>query len=104
MKLCKKLWLRHYIKKYERFLSEEGIKESSKREKNIRVGLEYKATINENPFETIYLPQNEKGQTDISPILALGAENHFEEARAYILYNHMLRRMKRQLCSTFSKT
>lgn len=95
MKLCKKIMLRRYVRKYERFLLEEGIKESARRGKNIQFGLEDRAIISEDPYERVYLPQNEQGQTDISPILALGAENHPEEARKYLGYRKMLERLER---------
>jgi hypothetical protein len=95
MKFCRKIWLRYQVRKYEKFLLEEGMQEAAKRGKNIQFGLEGKAIINENPFERIYLLQNEEGQTDISPILALGAEKHQEEARRYIIYQKMLKRLQR---------
>ncbi len=95
MKFCKKIWLKYQVRKYEKFLLEEGMREASSRGKNIQFGLEGKAIINENPFERVYLPQNEEGQTDISPILALGAEKHQEEARRYIVYQKMLKRLER---------
>ena len=95
MKICKKIWLKYQIRKYERFLLEEGMQEAVNRGKNIQFGLEGKAVISDNPFERIYLPQNEEGKTDISPILALGAERHKEEARRYIVYQRMLKRLER---------
>jgi len=95
MKMCKKLWLKYQIRRYEYFLMEEGMREAAKRRQNIQFGHEGKAVINEDPFERIYLQQNEQGQIDISPILALGAEHHQEEARKYLIYEKMLRRLKR---------
>ena len=95
MKFCKKIWLKYQIRKYERFLLEEGIREAANRGKNIQFGLEGKAVINENFFERIYLPQNEEGRTEISPILALGAEKHRDEARKYIIYQKMLKRLEK---------
>lgn len=95
MKICKKIWLKYQIRKYEKLLQEEGMQEAANRRKNIQFGLEGKAVINNNPFERIYLPQNEEGQTDISPILALGAEKHQEGARRYIVYRKMLKRLER---------
>lgn len=95
MKFCKKIWLSYQIRKYEKFLLEEGMQEAAARKKNVQFGLEGKAIISDDPFERIYLSQNEEGQTDISPILALGAEKHHEEARRYIIYQKMLKRLKR---------
>jgi len=95
MKLCKKIWLKYQIRKYEKFLLEEGIQEATNRGINIQFGLEGKAIISNNPFERIYLPQSEEGKTDISPILALGAERHQEEARKYLVYRRMLKRLER---------
>ena len=95
MKICKKIWLKYQIRKYERFLLEEGMQEAVNRGKNIQFGLEGKAVISDNPFERIYLRKNEEGKTDISPILALGAERHKEEARRYIVYQRMLKRLER---------
>jgi len=95
MKFCKKIWLRYQIRKYERFLLEEGMQEAINKRKNIQIGLEGKAVINENPTERIYLPQNEEGRTDISPILALGAEKHQYEARRYLIYQKMLKRLEK---------
>ncbi len=95
MKSCKKIWLKYHIKKYERFLLEEGMQEAANKGKNIQFGLEGKAIISDNPFERIYLPQNEEGRVNISPILALGAEIHQEEARRYIIYQKMLKRLEK---------
>lgn len=95
MKICKKIWLKYQIRKYERILLEEGMQEAANRGKNVQFGLEGKAVINDNPFERIYLPQNEEGKTDMSPILALGAEKHQEEARRYIIYQKILKRSER---------
>ncbi|MEK6914631.1 MAG: hypothetical protein AABW83_03185 [Nanoarchaeota archaeon] len=95
MRLCKKIWLKCQIRKYEKFLLEEGMQEAADRGKNIQFGLEGKAVISDNPFERIYLPQNVEGKTDISPILALGAERHQEEVRRYIIYQKMLKRSER---------
>lgn len=95
MKLCKKIWLRYQITKYEKILYEEGIREAKRKGKNIQFGLEGRAVINDNILDTIYLPQNAAGQTDISPILALGAEGHPEEARRYVVYGKMLKRLER---------
>ena len=67
--------LKHYIRKYESQLMQAGVMEAARRERNIQIGLEAKMIINPNPFERIYLPQNQEDQVDISPILALGAEN-----------------------------
>lgn len=94
MKICKKIWLRSQIRKYESFLLEEGMREAAEREKNVQFGLEGKAVINDNPLERIYLSQDGEGKTDISPILALGAERHQEEARRYIIYQKMLKRLE----------
>ncbi|MZQ49788.1 MAG: hypothetical protein GT598_12385 [Bacteroidales bacterium] len=71
------------------------MKEAAKRRKNIQIGLDCKAMINEDIFENIYLPQNDKGQIDISPILGLGAENNLGAARKYIIYQNMLERLKK---------
>lgn len=95
MKFCKKIWLKYQVRKYERFLLEEGMQEAANRGKNIQFGLEGRAVINENLFERIYLSQNEEGRTDISPILALGAEKHQDEARKYIIYQKMLKRLEK---------
>ena len=95
MIICKKIWLKYQIRKYEKFLLEEGMQEAAHRGKNVQFGLEGKAVISYNPFERIYLPQNEEGKTDISPILALGAEKHQEEARRYIVYQKMLKRLEK---------
>ena len=46
-------------------------------------------------MDQIYLPKNREGRTDISPILALGAERHQEEARRYIVYQKMLKRLEK---------
>ena len=95
MKFCQKIWLKYHIRKYEKFLLEEGMRGAARMGKNIQFGLEGKAVINENQFENIYLSQDETGKTDISPILALGAKDHREEARKYIVYQKMLKRLKR---------
>ena len=95
MKLCKKLWLRYQISKSEKALLEEGMQEAKERGKNIQFGLEGRAVLNRNILETIYLPQNENGQIDISSLLSLGAESLPDEARRYVLYKKMLERMKR---------
>ena len=95
MIICKKIWLKYQIRKYERFLLERGMDEATSRGKNVQFGLGSKAVINNNPFERIYLPQNEEGKIDISPILVLGAERHQEEARRYIVYQRMLKRLER---------
>jgi hypothetical protein len=97
MKFCKKLKLKRLIKKYESFLLREGVKEAKRRGKNIHMGLEGRAMINDDIYEMIYLNQNEKGQTLIAPLLALGAENRYEEGRKYFLYGEMLERMDRHL-------
>ena len=96
MKFCKRIWLRYHISKYERILMEEGIMEAARRGKNIQFGLEGRAVMNDNIVDTIYLPQNERGQTDISPILALGPKNKKDEARRYIVYQKMLARLERK--------
>jgi hypothetical protein len=90
MKLIKKLWIKYQVRRYEKFLLKEGIKEAKNRNKNIQIGLESKLVINDDCFQRIYLPENERGQTDIAPILALGAENHPEEARKYLDYRKKL--------------
>ena len=95
MKFCKKYWLKYQIRKYERFLLEEGVQEAARSKRNILIGLESKAIISDDSTGRIYLPQNEQGQTEISRILALGAENHPEEARRYVVYQKMLRRLER---------
>ena len=70
--------LKYQIRKYEKILLVEGIREAKNRGKNIQFGLEGRVVINEDIFENIYLAQNERGQTDISLILALGAEVNYE--------------------------
>ena len=95
MKFCKKLWLKRQIKKYESFLLKAGVEEAKRRGKNIHMGLEGRAMINDDIYEMIYLDQNEEGQTLIAPLLALGAENNYEEGRKYYLYGKMLERMDR---------
>jgi len=94
-RLCKKLWLKHYIMKYEHFLLKKGIDEAYRRNENIRMGLDTRLVSNDDKFKSIYLHQNKLGQTNISPILALGAENHPEEARKYVTYGKMLERLNR---------
>lgn len=94
IRICKKIWLKYHIRKLEKFLLVEGMREAAKRRKNIQIGLECKAIINEDIFENIYLPQNSKGQIDISPILGLGAENNLGEARKYIIYQKILKRLE----------
>ncbi len=93
--ICKKIWLKYQINKYESFLKVEGIKEAARRGKNIQFGLEGRAIINDNILENIYLPQNGEGHINISKILALGAEGNQEEARKYIVYQKILERMER---------
>ena len=95
MKICRRIWLERNIKKYERFLIEAGVREAAERGINFQVGLEWKAIIGSNtdPFERIYLPVDKMGRTDVSPILALGAEKHPEEARRYTVYQKMLDRL-----------
>jgi len=95
MKVCKKIMLKYQIRKYEKILLVEGIREAKNRGKNIQFGLEGRVVINEDIFENIYLAQNERGQTDISLILALGAEVNYEAGRRYYLYGKMLQRMER---------
>ncbi len=95
MDICKKIWLKYQIDKYGKFLLEEGVEEAARRGKNIQIGLESKAIINDDIFENIYLPQNSKGHIDVSQILALGAENNPDEARRYVVYQKMLERLKK---------
>ncbi len=95
MKSCKKYWLKYQIRKYENFLLKEGIREAKKTDKNIRLGLEETLRINDNPFSSIYLPKNENGKINISPLLNIGAKNNPEEARKYIIYQEILKRLER---------
>jgi len=94
MEICKRYQLNKKIREYETFLLKAGIDEAKRRGKNIRFGLEGRAVINGDIYQTIHLSQDENG-LDISPILALGAENHPDEARRYYLYGKMLERMKK---------
>lgn len=95
MDICKKIWLKYQIDKYGKFLLEKGVEEAARRGKNIQIGLESKAIINDDIFENIYLPKNSKGHIDVSQILALGAENNPDEARRYVVYQKMLERLKK---------
>ena len=94
MKLFKKIWLRYQVRKYEKFLLEEGIREARDKRQNIHFGIEDKLVINKDPFSRVYLPDNPDEGVDVSPLLAMGAENNPEEARKYIVYRKMLDRMK----------
>lgn len=78
MNVCKKFWLIYQIKKHERFLIEEGFR---------RLDVLHKPIT--------YLEVNMGGKTDISPLVALGAEENPEEARKYVVYTRMLDRLKR---------
>ena len=95
MKICKKIWLRYQIRRYERFLLEEGMQEAANSGINIQFGLEEKLITNEGSSDIIYLQRNEVEQIDISQILALGTKKHQEEARRYIVYKKMLKRLDR---------
>ena len=74
---------------------DEGIQEAAFRGKSIHIGLEKKMIINQDPFQRICLSQNQYGQTDISPLLALGAEENPEIAKRYCVYSRLLERMNR---------
>jgi hypothetical protein len=93
IKFCKKIWLKHQIKKYNDFLLREGIREAHKRGKNLQFGLEGKAVVSENVFDNIYLPETENG-IDVSKILSIGAEIYPEEGRKYLVYSKMLNRLE----------
>ncbi len=94
MKFCKKLWLKYQIKRYNDILLKAGMEEAHRKGKNLRFGLEGKAIVNNDIFNTIYLPENEKG-IDTSQILSLGAEVYPEEGRKYLVYSRMLDRLER---------
>jgi len=94
MKYFKKIWLKYQVKRYERILLDEGLKKAKEEGKNIQLGIEGKLIINEDPFSRVYLPDNPDEGVDVSPLLAMGAENNPEEARKYIVYRKMLDRMK----------
>jgi hypothetical protein len=75
-------------------LLKAGMEEAHRKGKNLRFGLEGKAIVNNDIFNTIYLPENEKG-IDTSQILSLGAEVYPEEGRKYLVYSRMLDRLER---------
>ncbi len=81
--------------KYEFILLKEGFREAREKEKNIRFGLKRIVVNNEDIFESIYLPQDEFGIIDTSPLLSLGAERNYEAGRRYLLYSEMLMRLER---------
>ena len=93
MKICKRFWLKYQVKKYEKFLMTEGVREAYRRGKNIRLGLEETAEVSDNRLDNIYLPKDEDGMIDVRQLLALGAENYKDEARRYLIYRKMLSRM-----------
>jgi len=69
------------------------MKEAAKRGKNLQFGLKERAIINENVFDNIYLPELEPGKVDVSRILFLGAENNFDEAKKFVIYQNMLEQL-----------
>ena len=70
------------------------MEEAHRRDKNLRFGLEGKAVVNDDIFNTIYLPENEKG-IDVSQIFSLGAEVFSKEGKRYLIYSKMLDRLER---------
>ncbi|MBS3082146.1 hypothetical protein J4416_04415 [Candidatus Pacearchaeota archaeon] len=76
--ICRKVCLEHQIKKYENYLLEEGLRVANSRE-----------------MDFIHLPKNEAGQTDISKILSLGAEDNADIGRRYLVYKRILERLQR---------
>lgn len=96
-KFCKKIWLKHQLKKYERVLLEEGFSQAAQENRDIQLGLEEKLSINKNDNSNdIYLHKNKEGEIDISPILYLGGKKKREEIRRYVVYEKMLKRLEKQ--------
>lgn len=104
MNLCKKIWLKYQIGKFEHFLLKAGIEKAYRRGMNLKFGSRARTEVNDNIFYTICLPENEKGKIDISQLISLGTEIYSEEGKKYEVYCKMLNRLEKGLRRTFSKT
>jgi len=90
----RRIYLNYKIEKLQEFLIKEGIKEAHRRTKNIQFGLEGKAIINDDVFETIHLPADEKGKINIAPLLGLASEINPEKAEEYLTYSKQLEKLR----------
>jgi hypothetical protein len=92
IRFIQEMYWNHQSEKYRKILLKEGILEAGRRKLNLQLGIEAKFinVDNEDPLESLYLPQVEKGRIDITELVVLGAEAQPDLGEKWIYYENKL--------------
>lgn len=83
MNIFKRLYLKYRVKKDEKFLLAEGIREARRQRLEIDLESGEKLTLNDAQGK-IYLPASKGGKIDVRSLIALAAENYPAITQRYL--------------------